>query len=81
MSIFPLTAQVATSRKLHVSTLSRQTLADAGASHLGEEGFFIFEVLDVAVGGGIDVLGKAVSFEAALRLADLLGPSTEFADG
>jgi uncharacterized membrane protein len=75
------TAVVESQIRLHVSPLARQTLADAGVSYLGDEGFFIYEVNDAAgVSGGITVLGKAASFEAALRIADLIGPSVAFLD-
>jgi hypothetical protein len=59
-------------RTIHVATLSKQTLIEAGVDHMGCEGYFLFEVFggngDV---GGISILGKMPSFEAALRLADI----------
>lgn len=58
-------------RSLHIATLSRQTLIESGAEHMGFEGYFIFETSDAAEKKGISVLCKACSFEAALRLADL----------
>lgn len=67
-------AEIAPNSSLHVATLSRQTLIDAGADHLGLEGYFLFEVNELPGMSGITVLGKAVSFEAAIRLADLLFP-------
>jgi hypothetical protein len=69
-------AEITPTSSLHVATLSRQTLVDAGAAHLGLEGYFLFEVNEPA---GITVLGKAVSFEAAIRLADLLFPQIALA--
>jgi hypothetical protein len=66
--------------KLHVATLSRQTLIDAGAAHLGVEGYFLFEACDAPGSVGITVLGKAVSFEAALRLSDVILARTEPCD-
>ena len=68
-------AEIAPDRTIHVATLSRQTLINAGAEHMGIEGYFLFEVRDDLGSKGIDVLGKAVSFDAAMRLADLFFPS------
>lgn len=73
-------AAVESKTKLHVSTLARQTLADAGVDYLGNEGFFIYEVTEESGATGITVLGKVASFEAALRLADILGSKAEFVD-
>jgi hypothetical protein len=70
-------AEITPNSSLHVATLSRQTLIDAGAAHLGLEGYFLFEVNELPA--GITVLGKAVSFEAAIRLADLLFPQIALA--
>lgn len=65
-------ADLGPNNRLHVATLSRQTLIDAGAAHLGLEGYFLFEACDAPEAPGIKVLGKAASFEAALRLADVI---------
>ena len=58
---------------VHIATLSRQTIVDSGAEHLGFSGYFVFEANDTPGGKGISVLGKASSFEAALRLIDIWG--------
>lgn len=59
-------------RSIHVAALARQTLIDAGADHLGCEGYFLFECTDAAeAGGGLNVLGKAASIEAAFRLIEI----------
>ena len=59
-------------RSLCLSTLARQTVNESDASHLGgDRGFFIYEVDDSHPTGGIQVLAKAVSLEAAFRLIDL----------
>ena len=59
-------------RSLCLSTLARQTVTESEASHLGgDRGLFIYE-LDESLGtAGVQVLAKAVSLEAALRLIDL----------
>ncbi len=57
---------------IHVATLSRQTVKDAGAEHLGFGGYFLFEdSSDNPARKGINILGKPCSLEAAFRLADL----------
>ncbi|WP_298214368.1 hypothetical protein [Acidocella sp.] len=56
---------------LHIATLSRQTIIESGAEHMGFEGYFLFEASDSPERKGINILCKARSFEAALRLADL----------
>ena len=56
---------------IHVGTLSRQTIIDAGAEHLGFGGYFVFEACDDPTRKGISILGKASSIESAYRLVDL----------
>jgi hypothetical protein len=64
--------RIGNSRWLCLSSLARQTVDEAGASHLGGDcGFFIYEVNEADKSGGIQVLAKAVSLEAAFRLIDL----------
>jgi hypothetical protein len=65
--------QVGSGRSVHVAALARETIIDSGAEHLGFEGYFVFEAIDVPGEQGIHVLGKATSYEAALRLIDVLG--------
>ncbi len=56
---------------IHVATLSRKTIINAGAEHLGFDGYFLFEALDKSEVKGLNILGKATSLEAAFRLIDL----------
>lgn len=58
-------------RTICIGSLARQTIVDAGAEHMGAEGYFIFTHNK----GGIDVLAKAASIEAAFRLADIMAGS------
>jgi hypothetical protein len=58
-------------RSIHIGTLSRQTIIESGAEHLGLNGYFVFEAADTPTTKGIVVLGKACSIEAALRLIDI----------
>lgn len=56
---------------IHIATLSRKTIINADAEHLGFDGYFLFEAIDKPEVKGIDILGKAASLEAAFRLIDL----------
>lgn len=69
------TAKIGEDRFLHIATLARQTIIDSGADHLGFNGYFLFEASDGPGTRGISVLGKASSFDAAMRLADLFAIS------
>jgi hypothetical protein len=60
-------------RSVHIAALARDTIVESGAEHLGFQGYFLFEAVDTAAGEhGITVLGKAASYEAALRIIDVL---------
>lgn len=72
MDDFASFRRISGSRYLYVSTLSKETLSDVGISQLGsDQGYFIYEVDERRGVGGIDVLAKAASFEAAMRLLDI----------
>ncbi len=58
-------------RSIHVAALARQTIIDAGAQHLGFQGYFLFECTHNEMSNGITVLGKAASIDAAMRIIDL----------
>lgn len=64
-------ANLGNGSSIHIATLSRQTLIEAGAEHLGFSGYFVFEAKDAPGSKGIFVLGKASSLEAAFRLIDI----------
>jgi hypothetical protein len=55
-------------RSLYISSLSKSAVSDNNLSHLGDSGFFLYECSPQ----GIEVLAKVASFEAALRLMELL---------
>ena len=59
-------------RSVHVASLARETVVDAGAEHLGFDGYFVFEAVDIPGEQGINILCKTASYEAALRLIDVL---------
>lgn len=59
------------SKRLCISSLARQTLEGAEVHNLGGKGgYYIYEVDDRAT-GGINVLAKAASLEAAFRLLEI----------
>jgi hypothetical protein len=58
-------------RSVHIATLARETIIHSGAEHLGFNGYFVFEANDLPGETGIEVLGKASSFEAAIRLTEI----------
>jgi hypothetical protein len=65
-------AQLDEYRSICISTLARSTVHDANAVHLGgDRGYFIYEMDERPILGGIHILAKAVSFESALRLIEL----------
>lgn len=60
-------------RMLCVSSLARKTVYDAAATHLGADaGYFVYEVDDRPDVGGLHVLAKVASVEAAYRLVELI---------
>lgn len=58
-------------RSVHLAALAKATIEDAGAEHLGHQGYFLFEAVDSPGHKGINILGKAASFDAAMRLIDV----------
>ncbi|HVI89814.1 MAG TPA: hypothetical protein VM659_16020 [Dongiaceae bacterium] len=58
-------------RSICISTLARKTVSGTEASYLGDSGYFIYEVDETPAAGGIQILAKAVSIEAAIRLIEI----------
>jgi hypothetical protein len=69
-----LTAQIADStRSVCISPLPAKTYKEAGGKGLGGEyGYFIYEVDSAHPNAGVEVIGKAASIDAALRLFELI---------
>lgn len=68
-----LSARIDEKRLLCISPISARTYKEAGGKGLGGEyGYFIYEVDDTYPNAGIEVIGKAASVDAALRLFDLI---------
>ena len=65
------TAGIGGQRAVHIATLSRQSVIDNDAEHLGFDGYFLFETSDEPSKRGIQILGKCCSLEAALRLIEI----------
>lgn len=76
-----LTAKLGDSRTLCISPLPKQTYNEAGGKGLGGEyGYFVYEVDTSLPSLGIEVIAKAASKEAALRLFEIIaGPALETA--
>lgn len=59
-------------RSICISTLARSVLAEEDVSHLGNDsGYYIYEVDKRPLIGGIVILAKAASSEAAMRLIEM----------
>jgi hypothetical protein len=68
-----LCAEIGDSRRLCISSISHRTYRIAVGSGLGgDRGYFIFETDESCPDAGIDVLAKATSYEAAMRLFDMI---------
>lgn len=58
--------------QLCISQLSSRSFASAQVDGLGSGyGFFVYEISDDPAVGGVSILAKAASLEAAFRIADL----------
>jgi hypothetical protein len=59
-------------REVCVAPLSKHTYEDNKAYSLGDDhGYFIYEIDSRCPSSGIEILGKAISYDAALRLVDI----------
>lgn len=68
-----LTTRIDNFRSICISPLPARTYKQAGGKGLGGEyGYFIYETNDAAPHAGIEVIGKAASLEAAIRLFELI---------
>lgn len=68
-----LRARVSDSRSVCISPIPRRTYRETGAKGLGGEfGYFVYEIDETLPKGGIEIIAKAASLEAAMRLFDLI---------
>ena len=71
MDDFLASVNIDNERSIHIACLARQTIIDAGAEHLGFDGYFLFEADENPVRKGISILGKVASLDAAFRMIDI----------
>jgi len=65
------TASLGLGRSIYIATLSRQSVIENEAEHLGFDGYFLFETSDTVEPKGLTILGKVSSLDAAFRLLDV----------
>ena len=64
-------AQIDNYRSIHISELSRESIVNSGAEHLGFGGYFLFETRSDSQHRGINVLARVASLDAAFAMLDL----------
>jgi hypothetical protein len=68
-----LTARIDNRRSICISPLPAKTYKQADAKGLGGDfGYFIYETDAACPGAGIEIIGKAASLDAALRLFEVI---------
>jgi hypothetical protein len=71
-----LSTRIDQNRSLCISSLPRKTFEECGAEFFpSDRGFFVYEQ-DDRLAGGISILAKVASLEAAYRLVELVGGVT-----
>lgn len=65
------TAVIDGNKSLHIAELSRQSIIDSDAQHLGFDGYFLFQTEDGTPRTGIRVLARVASLDAAFAMLDL----------
>lgn len=72
MRHFLFSARLADGREVCVAPLSTDTFEANKAYALGDDsGYFIYEFDAARPASGIEILGKAASYDAAIRLVDI----------
>ena len=72
MQHFLFSAHLPDGREVRVAPVSLDAYEANQAHNLGDDtGYFIYEFDAEQTAGGIEILGKTASYEAALRLADV----------
>lgn len=60
-------------RRIAIAPVSIDAFEDNNAHSLGDDsGYFIYEVNTKRQSSGIEILAKAASYDAAMRLADIM---------
>lgn len=71
-----LSAAVDESRMICISTISRRTYKESAVGGLGgDNGYFIYEVDLDNPQAGIEIIAKAASIDAAMKLYDFFSPA------
>ncbi len=65
------TARIDNRRSIHIAELSRKSIVDSDAEHLGFGGYFLFETIEGEGARGIRVLARVASLDAAFAMLDL----------
>ncbi|WP_222626075.1 hypothetical protein, partial [Meridianimarinicoccus zhengii] len=63
-------------RSGHIAELSRESIVQSDAEHLGFEGYFLFETNEASGLRGIRVLAKVASLDAAFSMLDFWAQQT-----
>lgn len=65
-------AWITPTRRICISPLSSTTVQETSPQNLGgDQGYFIYELEEGRFSGGINILGKAATEEAAMRLVEI----------
>jgi hypothetical protein len=76
-----LTVKIDDSRSLRIAPLPLRTYREAGGKGLGGElGYFIYEIDETQPNLGIEIIGKAASMDAAIRIYKLLSRVTNLSN-
>lgn len=67
------TAKIDNCRSIHIAELSRESIVESEAEHLGFGGYFLFETNDAEGVRGIRVLARLASLDAAFSMLSLWG--------
>ncbi len=79
MQHFLFSAHLPDGREVRVAPVSLDAYEANQAHNLGDDtGYFIYEFDNELTTGGIEILGKAASYEAAMRLADVFAALPAF---
>jgi hypothetical protein len=72
MKHFLFTTRLPDGREVCVAPVSSDAFQANGAQSLGDDsGYFIYEYDERQAGTGIEILGKAASYDAAMRIIDI----------
>lgn len=65
------TARIDNYRSIHISEISRESIIENGAEHLGFGGYFLFETEEGTGRRGLKILARVASLDAAFAMLDL----------